>query len=303
MRLHPTDIATIAKEISHYRYTQIHRYPQYFLHINDDNTLDISNKSHRYFSIRTSHLSDIHAILQLCHPHQEYYIQYHHYLSDNCPKLPVYIYQDQPNIITTQHPTIRHGTDEQGGVYVLRLDMIPDIAITTDEDFIHADNRMTNQLRARLPFIPQYPDIQYHPHDVEFQQLNISYPHISLTGIIDRAYPSSISICLYLYIYHIPPHRIDVPPLTISIDDIPKLPTVYHAHIAQAIPDLIQDIQQRLTHSQHEKIRIIHAISQQLTPRDNNVLPAITQAATIMRDHFTYVGTPPYQFPPPLIPT
>lgn len=302
MRLTTADITTIAKEIKHYQYTQIYQYPQYLLHVNEDNTLDISDKANRYFSIRTHHLSDIHAILQLCHPHQKYYIQRNINLSSNCPKLPVYIYQNQPNIITIQHPTIRHSTNEQGGNYMLRLDMIPDITITADEYFIHADNRMTDKLRALLPFVPQYPDIEYQQHELQFQQPNISHPHISLMGIIDRAYPSNISIRLYLYIYHIA-HRIDIPPLTISIDDIPNIPTIYHAHIAQTLPHIIQDIQQHLTHSQHEKIHIIRAITQQLTPYDNDVLPKIKQAATIMRDHFMYIGTPPHQSPPSFIST
>ena len=297
MCLTPTDIATIAKEISHYRYTQIYKYPQYLLHINDDNTLDISDKTNRYFSIRTPHLSDIHTILQLCHPHQKYYIRRDIHLSDNCPKLPVYIYQDQPDIITTQHPAIRYNTNEQGSNYILRLDMIPDITIIPDEDFIHADNRMTNNLRTLLPFVPQYPDIEYQQHELQFEQPNMSHPDISLIGIIKRAYPSSISIRLYLYLYHIP-DRIDVPPLTISIDDIPNIPTIYHAHIAQTLPDIIQYIQQHLTHSQHEKIHIIRAITQQLTPHDNDVLPKAQKAATIMHDHFIYIGTPPDQSPP-----
>ena len=113
----------------------------------------------------------------------------------------------------------------------------------------------------------------------------MSHPDISLIGIIKRAYPSSISIRLYLYLYHIP-DRIDVPPLTISIDDIPNIPTIYHAHIAQTLPDIIQYIQQHLTHSQHEKIHIIRQAIPYLTHTNNDLFTCIQDCAHILMNHY-----------------
>lgn len=266
-------------------------HPKYIIGIEHKRAMVLYSTMERIASIPTTRLSDIHAILQLCHPNQPYYIQQNIHLSNNCPKLPVYIYPDQPDIITTQHPNTRYPLYEGKSDYIINTAIIPNIVISQDENYIRANNRMVNNLRALLPFIEQYPDIQYKCHQLHIKQPNISYPNISLIGIIARHYPSNIRIHLGL-VYKIL-HQITLPCFTISINDIPDLTRIYHAHIAQAIPDIIHQIREQFPHSQHEKIRMIHAITQQLTSPNNHALQQIHRATTIIHDHFVYVGTPP----------
>ena len=266
-------------------------HPGYIIDIEQNRSIVLYSTMGKVTSIPTTQLSDIHAILQLCHPNKPYYIQHNIHLSDNCPKLPVYIYPDQPDIITVQHPDTRYTRNENEGDYIINPAIIPNIVIAQDEDYIRASNRMVNNLRTSLPFIEQYPDIQYKQHQLYIQQPNISHPKISLIGIIVRHYPSNI--CIHLSIVYNDLHQIALPDLTISIDDIPNFTDIYHAHIAQAIPDIMHRIEKQFPYSQHEKMHIIRAITQQLTPPNNNALQQIHHAMTIIRDHFAYVSTPP----------
>lgn len=133
MRMREENIATMAHRLQKYNAIKNEDYPIYTIHQLEPNDIKLCGQGGEWFSITTNYLSDIHAILTLCHPNKQYCIEHDINIADHYLNIDVYSHGAQPNILTYQRPT-----SEYNGRWVINTQHINDISILDDETLHHA---------------------------------------------------------------------------------------------------------------------------------------------------------------------
>ena len=253
-------------------------YPGYYINLNDKHEIELSGQFGRLFSIPTPQLSDIHAILQLCHPDTPYYVYRHIYLSEKLPGICLYNYKHAPNILTTQIPP-----NKKNNTYIIQPTSISHTIIEPNEPIIDAIERIHPQIEQSLTFVHQYPHIDVDSQRLDGQQ---KIPHLNNMDINITAYrvhPSNIEITFTLSNES---GWTSIDNFIISTQDLPKLADRYVTHMQHIAPKLIQDIQDNFTGSQHEKIHIIRQAIPYLTHTNNDLFTCIQDCAHILMNHY-----------------
>lgn len=138
MTMSPADIIAYGQKLPK-KYHNLHVY--YIRSANEHETI-LSTIELEEYAIPTGKLSDIHAILHVCHPNNDYYIQYHHRYIPHNNIITTRSYPTDPHIILLQrlHAHVH-------GQYNINIDRITPIncrnislkqAVATGFDQIHA---------------------------------------------------------------------------------------------------------------------------------------------------------------------
>lgn len=279
-----TEIHKIYQEMKQWKGIITDAYPPYYINLSEKHIITLYGTFGYSFSIPSNQLSDVHAILQLCHPNTPYYIYHDVYLSEELPDIPLYSYKHAPNILTTQSPP-----NQKNNTYTIQPTSISQTIIQPNEPIKDAIIRIREQVKKTLQFVHQYPNINVNP-----QQLNSlqKIPHMNNTEIritARRAHPSNMEITLAISNEY---SWASIDSFIIPTQHITKLTDKYIAHMHRIAPDLIRDIQQNFAGSQHEKMRIIRQVIPYLTHTNNDLFTCIQDCAHVLMNHYAYNHAP-----------
>lgn len=253
-------------------------YPGYYINLNEKLEIELSGKFGHLFSIPTNQLSDIHAILQLCHPDTPYYIYHDIYLSEELPGISLYSYQHAPNILTTQPPVCAEKT-----IYTVQPTNISHTIVQPNEPITDAIKRVHALVEQSFAFVHQYPHINMDNQQLHSPQKIPLVNDINISINAYRTHPSNINIILDITNKT---NWANINIFIIPTQHITELTDRYTAHLDHAMPKLIQDIQNNFAGSQHEKMRIIRQAVPYLTRTDNNIFACIQDCVHILMNHY-----------------
>lgn len=285
MHMRHENIAATAHHLQKHNGIKNNNYPIYAIHQLESDTIELCGQDGEWFSITTNYLSDIHAILALCHPNKQYCMQHDSNIDDHYLNIDVYSHGTQPNILTYQRPTSKYN-----GRWVINTQHINDIPISDDEPLHHAIIRANNHTKAHLPFIDQHPYVQFGGPKLHTKHPIPQYPNIHAHVKTQMHDHTHINIQFSVSQH---PRLVSIPDIHIPIDQLFDLPRIYLLHINTIIPQLAQNIQRGFPHSQHEKIHITRAIVAYFTTQHHHMLQNIQQCAEILRDHYIYIPQHP----------
>ena len=279
------NITTAAHHLQKYNGIKNENYPIYTIHQLEPDNIKLCGQDGEWFSITTSYLSDIHAILTLCHPNKQYCIEHDININNHYLNIGVYSHGTRPNILTYQRPA-----SEYNERWVINTQHINDISIPDDEPLHQAITRANNHAKAQLSFIEQHPHIQFGGPKLHTKHPIPQYPNIHIYAKTQIHNHNHINIQFSLSQH---PYLSSIPNINIPMDQLVNLDRIYLLHIDTITPQLTKIIQHNFAHSQHEKIHITRAIIAYFTNQYHHMLQNIQHCAEILRDHFVYIGTPP----------
>lgn len=281
MRTREDNIKTTAHHLQKYNGVKNEDYPLYTIRQSEPNDIDLWGKDEEWFRISTTYLSDIHAILTLCHPDRQYCIEHDMNITDHYININVYSHGARPNILTYQRPNPKYN-----GRYFINTQHIDDISVPNNEPLHRAITRANDHAKAQLSFIEQYPHIHWDAHRLHTHYLIPDCRNITTKVTVQPHFRTGLSIEIHIDHY---PHMIHIHPFIISYDQIPHLATLYPHHITNILPQITQEIQQYFPYSQHEKIHITRAIIAYFTTQHHHMLQNIQHCAEILRDNYVYI--------------
>lgn len=303
MYINQETIAKLAQEMQEKSIIQTKNYKEYNIILIHDKTIIIIGNRGKQLSVNTSYISDIHKILQLCHPDNQYYIEQKINLSPNCPQISIYNHARKPNIFSYQQPI-----KQNNEYYILNTEKINNIFVDINKPIEEIINYITKETKKTLSFIQSYPNIQFkyqhsrHNLTFKYHQLHTKshipyYHNLYINTIAEIVHPSIIKIKINITHdtfnrenhFIIVKKLVDIKTFNIHVNDIINIHENYHIHINQEKIEIINNIQQNHSYSQHEKINITRAIIQHLDTNNHHILQIIQHCAEIFRDHFIYI--------------
>lgn len=282
MHINSTDIATMAEHIRA-NHTQHRGYPYYRAFITDTHKITLHNNAGKAFVVDTPYISDIHAILQQCHPDGAYYLTYSLILPTNYPPIAIYSHGTQPTHFTYQQPDTNNKE-----YHPINLRALSDIVVSTDDTMVNITNNASKRVYQHLSFIDKYPHIEFHRtqlrRECSFMPHN---PHLNIILCVYADGPST-DIRIDIYLRH-GTSSIGASQWILHPDNIHALEETYRTEIQpllQYFPIAIEHVD--TPYSQHERINLIRLVTHRLNAPDSDILSTIDTCVKLFRDHYIH---------------
>lgn len=287
MRLAQNQITALAQKMQNNGGIQTDAHHQYVLHHNHKN-ITIYGAHNYKLVVPTPHLSDIHAILQLCHPDRHYYLT----LSSTECKIAksafiIYSYGSKPSYLSCQKPLY-----ERWGHYELDLSSIRDIRIRSNDTMEQSVARMVTHINNNIPFVDNNPDIFHTTTFLEVEQNIDAKGDGDVTFILNVTstnYSPDIWVCIDINRGR---YNLSGGQFELNAADKNQHATIIHEHI-QGIKDSAMQCDDEyigtfISRISNRKRSNRKHIQQQLSPRDNQISRYIHRCVQILLDQYIY---------------
>lgn len=287
MRLTQDQITALAQKMQNNGGIQTDAHHQYVLHHNHKNITIYGARNYKLV-VPTPHLSDIHAILQLCHPNKHYYLTIG---TTGCKiassAFTIYSYGTKPSYLSCQKPLY-----ERSGYYDLDLSSIRDIRIRPNDTMEQSSARMITHINNNVPFIDNNPDIFHTTNFLEVAQ------HIDTNGDGDVTFILNVASAEYspdIRVYvdiNRGRYNLSSDQFVLSLADKDQHTAIIHQHLQGMKRDAMRCDDEYLgtfvSRTSKRKKSTQKHIQQQLSPRDNQISRYIHRCVQILLDQYIY---------------